>query len=61
VFKLSKWYLDCVTGQGDASVAYTGEEIAGSTLGWRAANRVPAYSRHFLTHPPSAIMAVLQK
>ena len=23
-FKLSKWYLDCVTDSGDASVAYTG-------------------------------------
>lgn len=24
VFKLSKWYLDCVTGAGDVSIAYTG-------------------------------------
>jgi hypothetical protein len=23
-FELSKWYLDCVTGGGDASIAYTG-------------------------------------
>src|SRR5436309_3041026 len=23
-FKLSKWYLDCVTESGDASIAYTG-------------------------------------
>lgn len=27
-FRLSKWYLDCVTDLGDASVAYTG------TLDW---------------------------
>ena len=42
MFKLSKWYLDCVTGQGDASIAYTGEEITGSMLSWRADNRVLA-------------------
>ena len=23
-FELSKWYLDCVTASGDASIAYTG-------------------------------------
>jgi len=23
-FELSKWYMDCVTGSGDASIAYTG-------------------------------------
>ena len=28
-FRLSKWYLDCVTGSGDASIAYTG------VLEWR--------------------------
>ncbi len=27
-FELSKWYMDCVTGSGDASIAYTG------TLRW---------------------------
>ena len=30
VFQLSKWYLDCVTGCGDASILYTG------SAGWRA-------------------------
>ena len=25
VFHLSKWYLDCVTGSGNASIAYVGD------------------------------------
>lgn len=29
MFSLSKWYLDCVTDTGDASIAYTGEVVWG--------------------------------
>jgi len=29
VFRLSKWYLDCVTDTGDASIAYIGEAVWG--------------------------------
>lgn len=29
MFKLSKWYLDCVTERGDTSIAYTGEVVWG--------------------------------